>query len=75
MEEEQIENNNQEPSEVNGIEKEELPVVEQNPFELISEKLKEQDEKIINCIGYIKTLNEEIKMLKSNFKLLLEEKE
>lgn len=65
MEEEQIK--------VNEIEKEEVNEIQQDPFELISEKFKEQEEKNNKYIRYIKTLDEEVKMLKSNFKLLLEE--
>lgn len=62
----------------NKIEEELEEVVEepqQDPFELISEKLKEQDEKSLKNTRHIKALYEEIKMLKNNFKLLVEDKE
>lgn len=62
----------------NKIAKELEEVVEepqQDPFELISEKLKEQDEKSLKNTRHIKALYEEIKMLKNNFKLLVEDKE
>lgn len=63
------------PADIEELEQEEIPETQPDPFELISEKFKEQEGKIINCLKYIKVLNEEIKILKSNFKLLLEEKE
>lgn len=49
--------------------------VQPDPLELISNQFKKIDSEMNTFKKYLKVHNEEIKMLKGNFKLLLEERE